>query len=129
MPPLDFVVRELDVVIPEGIPLRIGGRPLPSGPVHIRLDDADRGSPSGGSLDYEAHLARASFHVRLDLPALRFVLEAAGLDEDIPPVRGEVRCVGTIHPDHSFSLGGTCRLAAPDLFRAGALEGEILTGT
>jgi hypothetical protein len=129
MPSLDFTVREVDVTIPEGIPVEICGQRLHSGPLRIALDEEAPAGSSRGSLDYTANVARAHFLIQLDLPALRSALEDVGFGVDLAPVRGEIRCVGAILPDHSFSLRGTCRLASHDLFRAGALEAQVLTGT
>ena len=71
MSSLRFTVRDVDVTIPEGIPVEVCGYRFPSGPVHITLDGEAPAGSSGGSLDYEANVARARFRIQLDLPELR----------------------------------------------------------
>jgi hypothetical protein len=127
--PLDFIVRDVDATIPGGLPVEIQGRRFDSGPVQITLDDAHPPGASGGTLDYDANVARARFLVRLEFPALREALRSAGLEEALEPVRGEITSSGDILPDHSFALRGSCRLASQDLFRDGSLDAEVLAGT
>jgi hypothetical protein len=125
---LAVTVREVEVAIPEGLPVEVGGRCFDSGPARVTLDDAAPAGASGGTLDYDAGVARMRFLVRLDFPALREALESAGVEEPLAPVRGEIASTGAILEDHSFALRGACRLASPDL-DGEALRAEVLTGT
>jgi hypothetical protein len=122
---VSFRVESLEAWVPEGVPIEVGGSAVGSGRISIRLDD-EASEDAVGVLDYETGHAEVVFPVRLDLPDIGPALRAAGVEEEIPSIRGVLRSSGEILSDHAFRLSGHLRMGDGDGLE---VSGEVLPGT
>jgi hypothetical protein len=125
---MPFRVTALHGSVPDGIPIEWMGKELPSGPLMIELREGLGVGDSRGEFDYARRQTHADFHVHVEMPELRDLLQTLGVNAGLlKPVYAVVRSAGAILEDHSFNLTGLCVMEPHKLFdgtQAGMLPGH-----
>ena len=124
-----FGITRMDATIPEGIDLVWNGCTINSGPLQVQLDDqAHAEGDNCGELDYESHLARARFNLRIDVSGLVKLLARTAYCEPIEPIRAILDSEGVVTEDHNFGLSGPMEVQPHPLFGAEGVSAAVLPG-
>ena len=126
---IEFQITDLDVYVPDGLPITWRGYKTSTGPLDFGLDGST--GISSGVMDYERGVVLSEFHVLVRFRRFAVQLKALGIDAELmPPVHAVLKTEGNILPDHSFNGGlrGSCKVESHKMFSAQDLRIEILPG-
>jgi hypothetical protein len=126
---VEFRITDLDVHLPDGLPVMWRGYKISTGPLDFGLDDST--GISCGVMNYELGVVSSEFHVLVRFRWFALQLKTLGIDAELmAPVHAVLKTEGAILPDHSFNGGlrGSCKVESHKMFSSQDLRIEILPG-